>query len=380
MSIVNPAGPPRRSWLVHREVVLLTVLAAVTAGAFAITRGVAAASRARQSADAASWFARGQTALREGQTAAAIGALRRAVAMDRGDRDYQLALAVALVRVGERHEARERLRALRDRAPDDAAASLELARLAAGDGDLSTAVRHYSDTLSAIWPAEQSDARRQVRLELIDLLLAHAQQSRALSELLVLAATLPDDPALHVAAGRRFLLAGDARLAAEHFARALARLPDSPQALAGAGEAALARGDYAAARRFLGALPDRDARLTDLWSVANLVLTTDPLAPRLSRDERRRRSAAAVSRAFTRLEACLAARGVSADAATDALRSDGDRARALLGSRAGLTRDEIDAAFEVAVRLERAANGCPGGEPLDRAIVRIAERHGVVEP
>lgn len=139
------------------------------------------------------------------------------------------------------------------------------------DADFAAAVRRYSDALSGLWPADQADARRQVRLELIDLLLDHGRQSRALSETLVLAANLPDEPEEHVRAGQLFLRAGDPRHAAEEFTAALKRAPKQLDAIAGAAEAAFENGNYAAALSWLDSAANPNARQQEIQTIARMV-------------------------------------------------------------------------------------------------------------
>ena len=75
---------------------------------------------------------------------------------------------------------------LRESEPEDREINLQLARLAATQQDVTEALRFYHNALYAPWPLEQADGRRDVRLELIRLLLDHNQAGRAISELLAL--------------------------------------------------------------------------------------------------------------------------------------------------------------------------------------------------
>jgi hypothetical protein len=95
-----------------------------------------------------------------------------------------------------------------------------------------------------------------VRVELIEFLLAHEERARASSELLLLAANLPEDAAVQAHVGRMFLAAGNARLDLDHCVRALRRNSTNTEALAGAGEAAFEPGDDGRALRYLKGLPE----------------------------------------------------------------------------------------------------------------------------
>lgn len=365
---------------VHRELVLLIVLVAITAAAFVGTRAAASANRGRRFADAAAWYAQGEADFLSGRIDAAVAALKRAVTLDAGRLEYQLTLARLLAARGDRERARERLLELHSRTPENATVSLDLARLSAMDAHLPAAVRHYSDALSSLWPVEQAEARRHVRLELIDLLLAHGQRSRALSEILVLAANLPDEPEEHIRAGRLFLAAADPRHAAEEFTAALKQAPKQHDAITGAAEAAFENGNYAAALAWLDSVPNPNARQHEIQTIARMVLAQDPLSARLTLAERRRRLEALVSQAIRRADTCLgAATAQTAAAAPAALRADALAVHDALGTvRARVSREDIDAGFEVALRLELAIDErCAPAAPLDRAVLLIGRRHGL---
>jgi Tfp pilus assembly protein PilF len=382
-SQAEESSSDRRLRFVHREVILLTVLVAVAVGAFAITRMAAAANRAMRRTDAASWYRRAQDELRGGRPEAATSALRRAAAMDPTRSEYRLELARALAAAGQDDEARQILIGQQLDEPENPDIHLQLARLDARSGDVAAAVREYQQTLAALWTAEQLAARRRVRIELIEFLLSHDLRSRALSELLVLLPNLPENPAAHTSAGQMLLRAGDARRALAQFADALRRDPKAEEALAGAGEAAFELGDYAQARRHLAAAPASLGRVKELQTIVGLVLTTDPLAPRLGLAERRRRLALHVTQAAIGSAACLARLPSSPApppaAALSAAGLEVDSLAAALETRAApRTREAIEEAFDVAYRAARAAEQtCGRGGPADRATLLIGQRYGL---
>ena len=232
-------------------------------------------------------------------------ALRRAAALDPEHRDYRLALSNALAASGEDDGARQVLLAIRQTRPEDPEINLRLARLAVRGDDLPGAVRYYQHALYGMWSGERGDARRQVRVELIQYLLAHNERARALSELLVLSANLPDDVALQTEAGWLYLRAGEPARAREHFARALQREADNGLALAGAGEAAFYAGDYTAALRYFRTAPS-SSRVDELREIAAQVLDRDPLRTGLSPGERHARLVFALRHVLARVDACLA--------------------------------------------------------------------------
>lgn len=371
------------SRLVHRELVLLCVLIGITAAAFLLTRAMAASNREMRRQEAAAWFASAQEHADAGRHDGAIARFRRAVSTDPDNRRYHLALASALA-VSRQDAAAERvLLGLRERQPEDADTNLQLARLEARRDEVDAARRYYQSALAALWRPEDADTQRSLRTELVRFLLAHGERARALSELLVLTATSPDDAGAHREVGRLFLDAGDPSRALLHFSRTLEAAPRDRDALAGAGEAAFELGDYGRARRYLRATSADDGRLADLQRVAELVLAHDPLAPRLSFAERRRRLTAGFRHAAERLDTCLARQ--RADAAAGPGDLNGLRAEAAAFAPALAARrarpELIEEGVDLVYRIERTIEGaCGAAAPLDRALLLIGRRHGLDQP
>ena len=366
---------------IHREIVILAVLIVVTVALFAGTRRLAASNDTMRRQDARAWYESGLTALRDGHLDTAVADLRRAATKNSDTPAYRLALARALMTGRQDDAARQVLLELREREPDDADTNLELARLEARRGDPTTAGRYYQTAIVELWKPEQRPARRKVRVELIEFLLAHGERDRALSELLVLEAGLPDDAASQLAAAKMLFAAGDAQRAAEHFARVLNRDPDDPAALAGAAEASFQLNDYPRARRYLSALQQDTDRTRELRTLTELVLIGDPLAPRLSARERTRRMTAAVAQVTSRLEGCLA-RAPAARADLEPPLIDARRFMATL--RAGNLKgasDHAEDGVDMVGRGERMADRvCAPPEAFDRALVLIARSHGLEVP
>jgi tetratricopeptide (TPR) repeat protein len=366
----------RRFRYVHREVVLLALLIALTVGAFFFTRATAAGNSAMRLMDGSAWYEIAQQQLQQGRTQDATVSLRRATAKDLDNRQYRLALSSVLATDGRVDDARDVLLRLRELQPEDPETNLQLARLEARRGDESAAVRYYQNALTGLWNADQISAQRQVRIELIQFLLSHDQRSRALSELLVLSGALPDDPAAQVRVAQMFLRAEDAGRALDHFLQALRTMPADPEALAGAGEAAFASGDYPRARQYLAAAPGDVDRVRELRTLVNLVLSNDPLAPRLGLQERRRRLAAAFQQALETLDTCLERQPAAGP--LDALRLEATTFEEQLTSKAGRdSPDTIEAGTDLVYRIERGAQGaCGAPTPADQALLLIGRRHG----
>lgn len=368
--------------LVDREITILVALIAVTIAVFFATRRFAAANELMRRQDAEAWHAIGDDALRRGDLDAAVRAFRRATAKNPDDVSFRRALATALMTMHEDDEALRLLIDLHEQQGDDAETDLQLARLEARRGDRTAAGRYYQTAIVALWPAAQRAARQRALTEFITFLLARGERDRALSELLVLETALNDDAPSQVSAGGMLLAAGDARRALVHFERARQLAPADAGALAGAADAAFELGDYAQARRYLNRLSADTDRTRELRTLTRLVLDGDPLAPRLSLVERRRRLADALSYTVRRLDDCQTrAAALRADAGVD-LGPALTETRALdasMRSRRGVrTSDDIESAFDAVYRGARDVNrACGAPEPRDRALLLIGRRHGL---
>jgi tetratricopeptide (TPR) repeat protein len=267
---------------------------------------------------------------------------------------------------------------LRESAPDDPDINLQLARLAADRQDVTEAIRYYHNALYAPWPAAQTDARRHVRLELIRLLLTNDQVNRALSELVALSADLPEDAAAHAEVGQLFASAGDSGRALDQFQRALRLAPASGPALAGAGQAAFQAGNYPLARTYLRDAPDDVDRVKETRELVDLVLSSDPLAPRIGSSSRHRRLIDDFTHADERLDACVEQHpGGQPSAAEQAIRDEAEAFKTVLTATI-LDEDTIESGVELIDRIEREViERCPPATRLDRALVLIGRRHGV---
>ena len=370
-----------RRWarFVHRELTCLLILVVISVGAFFVTRAVADGNDALRLRQSANWFAAAEQSMRVGDSERALTELRRAAIRDPHNRRYRLALAGMLAGAGRDAEARRLLLALREAAPEAPETNLQLARIEARAGDADAARRYYQAAIAGLWTGEQVEPRRRVRLELIDFLLARDERARALSELFALQPRLPADAVLQARVGRLFLAAGDARVALEHFGNALRADGNNPDALAGAGEAAFQLGDYARAVRHLAVVAPTNAHAAELRTIAGLVLTEDPLAPRLGSRERRDRIAAVLRQATARLDGC-AMPTTEGTGVLDTLRSEAKKLDARIGrlSQPRL-RDLADDVVHLAYRIEEAtASGCAmPASAFDRALVLIARRHNL---
>ncbi|HSC25642.1 MAG TPA: tetratricopeptide repeat protein [Vicinamibacterales bacterium] len=363
----------------HRELVLLIVLIGVTVAAFVATRAVALSNKALHHRQAAAWFDEAQRASRSGNAETAIAGFRRAVSRAPENRQYRLELAEELAVGGLYDEAKRVLLALREAEPEDPDTNVQLARLEALGADADATRRYYQNALAGLWRPEQAAERRRLRIELIEFLLAHDERARALSELLLLAANLPQEAALQAQVGQMFLAAGDPRLALDHSVLAIRLDPENADALAGAGEAAFELGDYNRALRYLKTVPRENTHAAELRELAQLILSGDPLVPRLGANERRRRLSAAFQRAADRLDLCLSEPSAHASASLLRLQREAEDFTSVLeGSRRREPRDLADEGVDLVYRIERAVEqSCETPPaPFDRALLLIGRRHG----
>ena len=357
----------------------LAALVVVAIAAFFVTRAIAANSRDMTLRDAEAWYDRGEQLIAAGRLDDAVESLRRASVRNRYERRYALALARALARKGDTDAARSALLTLREGSPEDADVNLELARLAARRQDVTEAVRFYHNVLYAPWAADAAAARREVRFELIDLLLQHNQAARAQSELLAAATDLPDDVATRIHVAQLFAHAGDARHALDQYERALRLAPHDDAVLSGAGATAFALGDFARARRYLRQVSGDSDQIARMREVADLVLAYDPLTRGIGVAERRRRLIASVDYLLQRLTACASgATSTPTLAEAPSLHQDLRRLRGQAESPKPVDQDAIEAGLDVIDRAERLlATGCGSMTAWDQALNAIAHQHAV---
>ncbi len=281
--------------------------------AFALTAFTTRAYRSEQQRLAAESSNRGDRALRDGRPAEAIDELRTAMSLA-PTRPRRLHLAQALAAAGRDAEARAHLLTLREGAPGDGVINLELARLAARNGDVTGASHYYRNAIEGAWTAAPDTNRREVRLELAELLVRRGTSAQAEAELITLAADMPRDPALHVRVGDLLMQAQQARRAFEVYTAALRIDPASRRALQGAGESAFRMANYFTARRYfvpVAAVEPGNTHVRGRLDTITAVLGLDPFRRGLAARERARRAVLAFEIAATRLRRCGESVGIS---------------------------------------------------------------------
>ncbi|HEX6323103.1 MAG TPA: tetratricopeptide repeat protein [Vicinamibacterales bacterium] len=293
------------SRFVHREIIVLVILCGAAIAGFIVTKASADAARELRVRDARTWHDRGMAHLEAGRLDEAAEALGRARALDRDERTYHLAFGRALAAAGNPAAARQALLTLRQTHPEDPGVNFGLAEVEASAGNVEQAVRFYQSALYGAWEPDRLDDRRRLRVRMIEYLIAQDMPSRAIAQLLLLEADLPAETGPRLEAARLFLAAGDPARALELYRRVLEEDPRSAEAQTGAGRAAFATGDFAAARRHLGRSESHEPDVEEMRELAQAALTADPLEVRLSNAERRRRLAAGINHLARAVAACL---------------------------------------------------------------------------
>ena len=334
---------------------------------------------------AGQWYARGEAELKAGRPQAAIDDFETALLYATSDAFYRLRLAQALLAAGRIEEARAHLLSLREREPENGLVNLELGRLAMRQGKVSDVLRYYHSAIYGIWENESEDTRRQARQELCQFLVEHGYRAEAESELIALAADLPEDAEVHAQAGNLFLQTKDYNRALAQFHQALRLKRSEEAALAGAGEASFQMARYEEGREYLErAVKENsaDARAARLLELTNLVLGIDPFDHRISARERVRRVVRAFEEAVVRLEQCAQSHGDLLETSEPQTLIESVYARIQkFRSRVRtptLERnpDLITEVMDVVVEAETvASSSCGPPQGLDQAILLAAQRH-----
>jgi len=364
----------------RNELLFLSVLALILL--FSGTTFLVKAYRAKERELAQHWYLLGERALAAGHGEAALVDFRSALVYSPDDSLVELQLARALGAAGHLSEAHAYLLSLWESEPGNGTVNLELARLAADTGSVPEAVEYYHNAIYGQWDDNPAEHRRRAGMELAEFLLKVGQRSQAQAELIGLTADLPNDPALETQVATLLLKTGEYEHAAPLFRQALRLRPNFVPTLEGAGEASFEMGNYRDARRYLARakrVGPLSAHSQSLFETATLILESDPLAPRLSGQERASRALLAFNQSMQRLSGCAAARGVSFD--NKQQQSDLQKIHALasalqpkvrernLASNPDFVLKVTDIAFEIEKVTERAC-----GEPqgMDLALLLLS--------
>lgn len=263
--------------------------------------------RLESRAHATAEYEAGAALLARGRAAGAAERFGAAVAIDRDNLGYSLALARALLAQGRASDAESTVQPLLDRAENDGAVNLVMAHTMLRLGRPGDATSYFHRAIFGRWGADSTTRRAEARAELIDLLAGRGATQELLAELLPLEDAPPDSVALRKRVGLLFIRAGSPARGAAMLRDVLRRDPRDPDAYAGMGEAALALGNFRTARAdFAEALDLRpgDARLEDRLALADTVLAIDPAARGIGSRARFERSRMLLARTVAAIDRC----------------------------------------------------------------------------
>ena len=368
---------------------ILLILTLAAAVSFAAVSHLVARFNANQKSRGHKLYFEGLADASTGRYDDAIAAFRAALTCDPTNSQYQLSLARVLRDSNDPRrldEAESYLLALWQRAPQDAAVNLALARVAAHRGSIDDATRYYHNAMYGVWLSDPDANRTKARIELIQFLLKKGAPDKAESELIALATSLPPDPAAHLQAAQLFELAQDYAGALAQYEEVLRINPVNLAALTGAGKAAYHSGHYATAQRYLRAAVNanpQDANAHELLATADLILRANPFQSHISDAERNRRITAAFAQAEKRLAACAQQTGVDLKlpatvtaSPLSTLQSRWTAAKPDLAHlRSAAETDLPDSIMDIVFQIEQqTAASCGTPQGLDLALLLISQK------
>jgi tetratricopeptide (TPR) repeat protein len=369
--------------------VILLVLTLAAATGFAAVSHLVARYNANQQSRGRKLYQQGLADAAANRYDNAIDVFRAALTCDPTNSEYQLSLARALRDSNDPRrldEAESYLIALWQRAPQDAAVNLALARVAAHRGSIEDTTRYYHNAMYGVWNSDPDANRSKARIELIQFLLKQGAPDKARSELIALAIALPPDSTAHLQAAQLFAQAQDYSGELAQYEEVLRLDPSNSAALAGAGQAAYNSANYAIAHGYLQAAVNtnpQDADSRQLLATAELILRNDPFVGHISDADRNRRIAAAFAQAEKRLDDCAQEKGIDIKAAATPAASPLIALQSLwTDAKPDLTRlrspaetDLPDAIMDAVFQIEQqTAVTCGQPMGLDLALLLISQK------
>ena len=375
-----PANRTRLQSYLAREPVLLAALSLLAVASFLAVTGLSRLFHAQQASLGQRWFDRGAANLGAQRYDRAMQEFRAALRYSRDNYLYQLNLAEALIGAKRTSEASAYLLNLWDRQPENGLVNLDLARIAAQQGEIEQALRYYHNAIYATWPSDEEVQRRETRVELIEFLLRLNAKAQAQSELIALAANAGEDATQQVRIGDLFMRAQDYEHALAAYRVSLRSERHNAASLAGAGSAAFELGQYPTAYHYLQAAVasnPRDTESAERLKTTELVLQMDPFQRQISVAQRNRLVVRAFQTAGERLKSCTSAADSSVSAAQGKLSDSWTKLNPQISER-GLQRDPdlVESAMHLVSTIERqTASACGPPAGADQALLLIAKQH-----
>src|ERR1051326_6531788 len=142
-----------RSYLsnLNREPLVFSAVIVLLGAFFAFTSVLVGKYHEQQAELARDWFQRGEKALQAGRYSEAVDDFQNALVYEHDNQEYRLRLAEALVAANRTQQARAHLLNLLEDEPGDGEVNLELARIAAKEGNLRDAQRFYQGAIYGVW-------------------------------------------------------------------------------------------------------------------------------------------------------------------------------------------------------------------------------------
>jgi len=280
---------------------------AAMAGLFLVDTFLAGVQRRAGRADAAARYREGKALLARGDAVHAAERFKAAIAIDRDNRDYELALAEASLASGRPDAAVAALKPLLERDGTDGAGNLAMARSLVALHRPGEAISYYHRAIYGHWPGDPLMARRAVRIELVELLARRGARQELLAELLPMEDGGPPDSALQRRRAHLFVTAGSPARAATLFREMVRRNPSDADALAGLGDAEAAQGNYRSAQANLAAaakLRPGDRVIEAQLVQVNRIRDLDPTQRGIPPEERERRSGVLLGGALLAADRC----------------------------------------------------------------------------
>lgn len=272
----SPAPAPNASqFLTTFAAVLLSIAVLLV-----VDTALARVDRRESTAHAEALYTDGRALLVGRHPAAAVEHFASAVAIERSNVQYQIALGDALLADGRLADAEATLTSALSRAGTYGSANLAMARVLRREGRTDDAKSFYHRAIYGRWGADSMRARTDARLELITLLAAGAGGRELLAELLPYEEVMPDSMPLRRRVAHLFIKAGSPARGVRIFRALLKQNPSDGDAYAGMGEAALSLGNFRTARAdFVRAaqLAPGDGNIPARISLTDTVLALNPL-------------------------------------------------------------------------------------------------------
>lgn len=251
-STLNPDERIQRRRLIVSDTISLTSLFVITAVLAVLTNAFYKSYATHQAALARRWLARGELDLRNGKPEAAVDALHSALIYAPDQRNIEIELASALASAGRIPEATSYFNTLAESEPGNGVINLQLARLAARQGNVTQAVEYYHRAIYGDWAGNGYVRRREVRMELVNFLISRQLYADAGDELLLSAGNAPDtDTGFLLQVADAMERAFDPADAFHIYKTILQHPPVSLAALEGAGRTAFQLGRYIEAKQYL---------------------------------------------------------------------------------------------------------------------------------